>query len=157
MGSEMCIRDSKNDHQADEGMSDEEKADASEIAKRRVRLGLLLSEIGRKNNIKVEEEDTRNAMMREIQKYPGQEKQVMDYFKNNPEAQQQLSGPIFEDKIIDFILELADVKEKTVSVEELYKSDELDLQKEAAKAKNSNKSVKSSKPKTTVKKSKAKS
>ena len=138
-------------------MSDEEKADASEIAKRRVRLGLLLSEIGRKNNIKVEEEDTRNAMMREIQKYPGQEKQVMDYFKNNPEAQQQLSGPIFEDKIIDFILELADVKEKTVSVEELYKSDELDLQKEAAKAKKSNKSVKSSKPKTTVKKNKVKS
>ena len=111
----------------------------------------------RKNNIKVEEEDTRNAMMREIQKYPGQEKQVMDYFKNNPEAQQQLSGPIFEDKIIDFILELADVKEKTVSVEELYKSDELDLQKEAAKAKKSNKSVKSGKPKTTVKKNKAKS
>ena len=54
------------------------------------------SEIGRKNNIKVEEEDTRSAMMKEIQKYPGQEKQVMDYFKNNPEAQQQLSGPIFE-------------------------------------------------------------
>jgi trigger factor len=149
--------DDKNDHQSDEGMSDEEKADASEIAKRRVRLGLLLSEIGRKNNIKVEEEDTRNAMMREIQKYPGQEKQVMDYFKNNPEAQQQLSGPIFEDKIIDFILELADVKEKTVSVEELYKSDELDLKKEAVKAKNSNKSVKNSKPKTTVKKNKAKS
>ncbi|MBL6851393.1 MAG: trigger factor, partial [Alphaproteobacteria bacterium] len=86
--------------QVDEGMSDEEKIDASEIAQRRVRLGLLLSEIGRKNNIKVEEEDTRKAMMQEIQKYPGQEKQVMDYFKNNPEAQQQLSGPIFEDKII---------------------------------------------------------
>jgi trigger factor len=138
-------------------MSKEEKLDASAIAKRRVRLGLLLSEIGRKNNIKVEEEDTRNAMMREIQKYPGQEKQVMDYFKNNPEAQQQLSGPIFEDKIIDFILELADVKEKTVSVEELYKSDELDLKKEAVKAKNSNKSVKNIKTKTTVKKNKAKS
>jgi trigger factor len=154
---EIENKDDKHDHQADEGMSDEEKADASEIAKRRVRLGLLLSEIGRKNNIKVEEEDTRNAMMREIQKYPGQEKQVMDYFKNNPEAQQQLSGPIFEDKIIDFILELADVKEKTVSVEELYKTDELDLQKEAAKAKKSNRSVKSSKPKTTVKKNKIKS
>ena len=54
-------------------MKKEEKQDASEIAKRRVRLGLLLSEIGRKNNIKVEEEDTRNAMMKEIQKYPGQE------------------------------------------------------------------------------------
>jgi trigger factor len=137
--------------QVDEGMSDEEKIDASEIAQRRVRLGLLLSEIGRKNNIKVEEEDTRKAMMQEIQKYPGQEKQVMDYFKNNPEAQQQLSGPIFEDKIIDFILELANVKEKTVSVEELYKTDELDLKKEAAKAKKSNKSVQKNKPKKPVK------
>ena len=127
--------------EADKGMKKEEKQDASEIAKRRVRLGLLLSEIGRKNNIKVEEEDTRNAMMKEIQKYPGQEKQVMDYFKNNPEAQQQLSGPIFEDKIIDFILELANTKEKVVSIEELYEQEELDLNKEAVKAKKSNKLV----------------
>ena len=122
-------------------MTKDEKLDASEIAKRRVRLGLLLTEIGRKNNIKVEEEDTRNAMMKEIQKYPGQEKQVMDYFKNNPDAQQQLSGPIFEDKIIDFILELANTKEKVVSIEELYEQEELDLNKEAVKAKKSNKSA----------------
>ncbi len=146
-----AINEDAPEPQVDEGMSDEEKIDASEIAQRRVRLGLLLSEIGRKNNIKVEEEDTRKAMMQEIQKYPGQEKQVMDYFKNNPEAQQQLSGPIFEDKIIDFILELANVKEKTVSVEELYKTDELDLKKEAAKAKKSNKSVQQKKPKKPVK------
>ena len=141
----------------DKGMSKEEKLDASDIAKRRVRLGLLLSEIGRKNNIKVEEEDTRNAMMREIQKYPGQEKQIMDYLKNNPEAQQQLSGPIFEDKIIDFILELANVKEKTVSVEELYKEDEMDLNKEAQKSKKSNKVVDKNKTKKTVKKASKKS
>ena len=137
----------------DKGMSKEEKLDASEIAKRRVRLGLLLSEIGRKNNIKVEEEDTRNAMMREIQKYPGQEKQIMEYMKNNPEAQQQLSGPIFEDKIIDFILELANVKEKTVTVEELYKEDEMDLKNEAKKAKKSNKLLDKKKTKKTTQKS----
>ena len=136
----------------DKGMKKEEKQDASEIAKRRVRLGLLLSEIGRKNNIKVEEEDTRNAMMKEIQKYPGQEKQVMDYFKNNPEAQQQLSGPIFEDKIIDFILELANTKEKFVSLDELYKEEELDLKKEADKAKKSNKLVVKNKAKKSSKK-----
>ena len=126
---------------ADKGMKKEEKEDALEIAKRRVRLGLLLSEIGRKNNIKVEEEDTRKAMMAEIQKYPGQEKQVMDYFKNNPEAQQQLSGPIFEDKIIDFILELAKTEDQLVSIEDLYKQEDLDLNKEAEKAKKSNKTV----------------
>ena len=65
----------------------------------------------------------------------------MDYLKSNPEAQQQLSGPIFEDKIIDFILELANTKEKIVSVEELYNEDEMDLKKEATKAKKSNKVV----------------
>ena len=137
---------------ADKGMSKEEKLDASEIAKRRVRLGLLLSEIGRKNNIKVEESDTKNAMMREIQKYPGQEKQIMEYLKNNPEAQQQLSGPIFEDKIIDFILELAKVNEKVVSIEDLYKEeDDMDLKKEASKARKSNKTVDKNKTKKTPK------
>lgn len=139
----------------DKGMSKAEKDDASEISKRRVRLGLLLSEIGRKNNIKVEEEDTRNAMMKEIQKYPGQEKEVMEYFKKNPDAQQQLAGPVFEDKIIDFILELAKVKEKVVSIEELYKPEELDLNKEAEKAKKSNKASDKKKlasPKKTLKK-----
>ena len=149
----------KNDQtelEPDKGMSKEEKVDASEIAKRRVRLGLLLSEIGRKNSIKVEEDDTRNAMMREIQKYPGQEKQIMDYLKNNPEAQQQLSGPIFEDKIIDFILELANVNEKTVSIDDLYKDDEMDLKKEASKAKKSNKIVGKSKPRKTTKKTSTK-
>ena len=152
--------DHDNDHnhdlpEPDKGMSKAEKDDASEISKRRVRLGLLLSEIGRKNNIKVEEEDTRNAMMKEIQKYPGQEKEVMEYFKKNPDAQQQLAGPVFEDKIIDFILELAKVKEKIVSIEELYKSEELDLNKEAEKAKKSNKASDKKKlasPKKTLKK-----
>ena len=151
-------QDQDHDHDLpapDKGMSKAEKDDASEISKRRVRLGLLLSEIGRKNNIKVEEEDTRNAMMKEIQKYPGQEKEVMEYFKKNPDAQQQLAGPVFEDKIIDFILELAKVKEKIVSIEELYKSEELDLNKEAEKAKKSNKASDKKKlasPKKTLKK-----
>jgi trigger factor len=76
----------------------------------------------------------------------------MDYLKNNPEAQQQLSGPIFEDKIIDFIIELANVKEKKVTVEELYKEDEMDLKKEALKAKKSNKIVDKNKTKITTKK-----
>jgi trigger factor len=153
--------DHDNDHDqdkpvVDKGMKQEEKEDALEIAKRRVRLGLLLSEIGRKNNIKVEEEDTRKAMMAEIQKYPGQEKQVMDYFKNNPEAQQQLSGPIFEDKIIDFILELAKTEDQLVSIEDLYKQEDLDLNKEAEKAKKSNKTVTKKKVKKPTEKEKKK-
>ena len=96
---------------------------------------MVLSEIGRQNSIKVEEDDKKNAMMKEVQKYPGREKEILEYFKNNPEAENQFAGPIFEDKIIDFILELANVNKKEVSVEELYKEDNFDLKKEAQKAK----------------------
>ena len=110
---QQTVNDQK-DKPNDEGMSKSEKDDALTISKRRVRLGLILAEIGRLNNIKVEEKDTQNAMMQELQRYPGREKEILDYFKKNPEAQNQLSGPVFEDKIIDFIVELAEIKEKIV-------------------------------------------
>ncbi len=131
----------KKDKPFDTGMTEEEKKDARAIASRRVRLGLVLSEIGRQNNIKVEEEDKKNAMMREVQKYPGREKEILDYFKNNPDAQNQFAGPVFEDKIIDFIMELAKVENRDVSVEELYKEEPSDLKIEAKKARNSKKKV----------------
>ena len=135
------------DRPNDEGMSKSEKDDALTISKRRVRLGLILAEIGRLNNIKVEEKDTQNVMMQELQRYPGREKEILDYFKKNPEAQNQLSGPVFEDKIIDFISELAEVKEKVVSVEDLYKEDEVDIKDELKKEK-----IKKSKTKVSKKK-----
>ena len=131
----------------DDGMSKSEKDDALTISKRRVRLGLILAEIGRLNNIKVEEKDTQNAMMQELQRYPGREKEILDYFKKNPEAQNQLSGPVFEDKIIDFISELAEVKEEVVSEEDLYKEDDIDIKDELKKEK-----IKKSKPKVSKKK-----
>ena len=140
------LNDNK-DKANDEGMSKTEKDDALTISKRRVRLGLILAEIGRLNNIKVEEKDTQNAMMQELQRYPGREKEILDYFKKNPDAQNQLSGPVFEDKIIDFIIELAEVKEKVVSTEDLYKEDDTDIKNELKKEK-SNKS----KPKVSKKK-----
>ena len=127
------------DKSNDEGMSKSEKDDALTISKRRVRLGLILAEIGRLNNIKVEEKDTQNAMMQELQRYPGREKEILDYFKNNPNAQNQLSGPVFEDKIIDFISELAEVKDNIVSIDDLYKEDDRDIKNELKKEK-SNKS-----------------
>ncbi len=130
----------------DEGMSKSEKDDALIISKRRVRLGLILAEIGRLNNIKVDEKDTQNAMMQELQRYPGREKEILDYFKKNPEAKNQLSGPVFEDKIIDFIIELADVVEKDVNVEELYKEEDLDINDELKKEKS-----KKTKPKVSKK------
>ena len=137
----------KKDKSNDEGMSKMEKDDALTISKRRVRLGLILAEIGRLNNIKVEEKDTQNAMMQELQRYPGREKEILDYFKKNPDAQNQFSGPVFEDKIIDFIVELAEVKEKVVNVEDLYKEDNVDIKEELKKEKSNKLKPKVSKKK----------
>jgi trigger factor len=108
----------------DDGMDDDAKAEARAIAQRRVRLGLLLTEIGRVNNIDVTEEDTRQAVFEEARRYPGQESQVLEYFQNNQQAMQQLAGPIFEDKTVDFILEMANVTEVATDVETLYAAPE---------------------------------
>jgi trigger factor len=95
------------------------KAEYRAIAERRIRLGLLLSEIGRTNNIQVSNDELANAMRAEAGRYPGQEKQVLDYFRNNPQAVEGLRAPIFEEKVVDFVLELAKVSEKTVTPAEL--------------------------------------
>ena len=115
--------DHDHDHEhpaADEGMDDDAKAEAKTVAERRVRLGLLLTEIGRVNNIEVTEDDTRQAVFEEARRYPGQEQQVLEYFQKNEQAMQQLAGPIFEDKTVDFILEMANVTEVETDVETLY-------------------------------------
>jgi trigger factor len=95
------------------------KAEYKAIAERRIRLGLLLSEIGRTNNIQVTNDELSGAMRAEASRYPGQEKQVFDYFRNNPQAVEGLRAPIFEEKVVDFVLELAKVTEKAVTPAEL--------------------------------------
>ena len=103
-----------------EGKSDEELSeDFRDIAKRRVRLGLLLAEIGRINQIEINQQDVNRAMVTEAQRYPGQEQMVMESFQKNPEAVQQLREPLMEDKVVDFIVELAKVTDKVVTLEEL--------------------------------------
>ena len=109
---------------ADEGMDDDAKAEAESVATRRVRLGLLVTEIGRENNIEVTEEDTRRAVLEEARRYPGQEQMVLEYFQKNPQAMQQIAGPIFEDKVIDFILEMAKVTDVKIDTDTLYDSPE---------------------------------
>jgi trigger factor len=104
----------------DKGKDEETlKAEYKAIAERRIRLGLLLSEIGRTNNIQVSNEELAGAMRAEASRYPGQEKQVLDYFRQNPQAVEGLRAPIFEEKVVDFVLELAKVTEKSVSPAEL--------------------------------------
>lgn len=107
----------------DDKDKDEEtlKADYRAIAERRVRLGLLLAEIGRVNSITVAQDEMSRAMRAEAMRYPGQEQNVFEFFRQNPRATDTLRGPLFEEKVIDFILELAKVEEKTVSLEELSK------------------------------------
>ncbi len=103
---------------------DEEKMkkEYREIAERRVRLGLLLADVGRSNSIDVTPEELNQAVMREAMRYQGQERQVLEFYSKNPELREQLRAPIFEEKTVDFILELAKVNEKSVSPEELLKA-----------------------------------
>lgn len=104
--------------------SDEEKEELNSIAARRVRLGLVLSEIGKENSITVVDAELQRAVITEAQKYPGQEKEVFDYFAKNREALESLRAPIYEDKVVDFILELSQLDEKEVTVEELTAEEE---------------------------------
>jgi len=110
---------------ADEGTTEEKaKAEYRAIAERRVRLGLVLAEIGEKNNITVTEDELRRAVMERARQFAGQEQRVWDYYRQNPQAVAALRAPIFEEKAVDFLLELAGVTESKVSREELYKDDD---------------------------------
>ncbi len=107
-------------------------AEYKEIASRRVKLGLLLSEVGMNAKINIAPEDINKAIAAEARKYPGQEKAVFDYYLKNKEAVEALKAPVFEEKIVDYILGQTKLNEKVVPVEELYSFDE---KKPAEKAK----------------------
>lgn len=116
-----------------EGQTEESaKAEYHSIAERRVRLGLLLSEIGTSNEVKVEPQELQQAMIAQAQRFPGQERQVLEYFRKNPAALEQLRAPLFEDKVVDFIVGRAKVEDRTVTPEELMRDPEDELP-EAAK------------------------
>jgi len=110
---------------ADEDTTEEAaKEEYRKIADRRVRLGLVLSEIGEKNKITVTDDEVSRAVIERARQMPGREKEVWDYYRNNANALAQLRAPIYEDKVVDFILELANVTEKKVTREDLYRDDE---------------------------------
>ncbi len=112
---------------ADEDTTEEAaNAEYRKIADRRVRLGLVLSEIGEKNKISVTDDEVSRAVIERARQMPGREKEVWDFYRSNPSALAQLRAPIYEDKVVDFLLELANVSEKKVSREDLYKDDDAD-------------------------------
>jgi trigger factor len=89
-----------------------------------VRLGLVLAEIGEKNNIKVTDDELTQAVVAQARMMPGQEQQIWDYYRNNPAALAGVRAPLFEDKVVDFLLELAAVTDQQVTREELFKEEE---------------------------------
>lgn len=115
----------KNKSFEDEGTTEEEERKKyQDIAERRVRLGLIVSEIGSKNELKISDEEVQQALINKASQFPGQERQVLTFYQQNPQALAELRAPLFEEKVVDFILELASVSEKKVSIDELTKFDE---------------------------------
>ena len=145
------VHDHAHSHAADENLDDAEKAEAHEMALRRVRLGLLLTEIGNQNNITVTDEDTKQAVMQQAYRFPGQEQQVIEYYNSNSDALRELAGPMFEERVMDYILEMAKVTDKETTVEALYAEAE-----ERAKPAKAAKEKKAAKKKAAEKKTVAK-
>jgi trigger factor len=101
------------------------EAEYRKIAERRVRLGLVLAEVGRAENVQVTDQELAEAMRQEAMRYGAQAQQIFDLFRKNPNAQAQLRAPIFEDKVVDLIVSKAKVEDEQVSKEELLKEDDL--------------------------------
>ncbi len=106
---------------ADEGKSEDElKKEYRTISERRVRLGLVLAEVGRLNTLSVSQEEMTRAVSARARQFPGQEKKVFEFYQKNPQAQAEIRAPIFEDKVVDFIFELAKTKDVNISQEDLF-------------------------------------
>lgn len=109
----------------DEGTTEEAaQAEYRKLAERRVRLGLVIAEIGDKNQIKVTDDEVSRAVVDRARQFPGQEQQVWEYYRKNPQAVASLRAPLFEEKVVDYLLELATVNDKEVSREALFAEDE---------------------------------
>ena len=111
-----------------------DREDFRNIAERRVRLGLLLAEIGRANNVIVSQEEVNQQILFEAKRFPGQEKEVFDYYRDNAQAVQSARAPVYEDKVVDLILAAAQVTEKTVTSDQLAKAYEAMETEDAAEA-----------------------
>jgi len=128
-----------------QGLSDEDKEknkiESKKTAKKRIKLGLILNEIGIQNNIKVEEQEIKNEIQKQIQSMPGQQKQVLEYYEKNPSATASLRGSLYEEKIINSIKEKSKKLKKTITTKEA----EQFLKSESESPPNSNKQVKNKK------------
>jgi trigger factor len=122
---EHCEHDHEHDHDhapaADAGLTEAQRAEYRDLALRRVRLGLVLAEIGRTNNLRVQQDELAKAMIAHARRFPGQEQAVLEFLRKTPEAQEALAAPLLEEKVVDFILEMAKVEERQVDPAELLR------------------------------------
>ena len=106
---------------ADEGTTEEEmREEYRRIAERRVRLGLVLGKLGEQNVITVSGDEVQRGIMTRARQFPGQEQQVFEFYSKNPQAQAEIRAPLFEDKVVDFIAELAQITDKKVDKDTLF-------------------------------------
>ncbi|MBI4724925.1 MAG: trigger factor, partial [Rhodomicrobium sp.] len=114
------LEQSKSSFEAEGTNEEKAREEYRKMAERRVRLGLVLSEIGNENQIRVADEELRRAMLDRARQFPGQERQVLEFYKKNPNAINELRATVYEEKVINFILELAKVTDKKVTPAELF-------------------------------------
>ena len=138
-------------------IADSDKKEYESLALRRVKLGLVLAEVGRDNKIDITQQELQTAVIREAQKYPGQEQQVFEMYQKNPQALESLKAPIFEDKVVDFILETVKLSDSQVKIDELMRDpgdeDVASTEKPSKKKAASKKKTSKSKASKTEKKS----
>jgi len=115
------VSDAERDEEDKDKSEDELKEEYRKIAERRVRLGLVLAEIGKRHNVQVPNDQLQQAMIAEARRYPGQEREVLDFFQKNPAAIAQVRAPLFEERVVDLVFELAEVTERTVDKETLMR------------------------------------
>ena len=120
------VEAAERDEEDKDKTEDELKEEYRKIAERRVRLGLVLAEIGKKADVQVPQEDLQREMINMARAYPGQEREVLEFYQKNPQAVQQLRAPLFEEKVVDYIFERAEVAEEKVSKEKLMEDPEGD-------------------------------
>ena len=153
------LENSGNTFEDEDTTEDDARTEYRQIAERRVRLGLVLGEVGEKAGVSVSDEEVNRALMERIRQFPGQEKQVYEYYQENPQALLELRGPIFEQKVVDHISEQAKVTEQKVSKDELFRDPEDEVEEKPKSAKTKKSAAKKeteAKPKKAAKKPAAK-
>lgn len=143
--------DEKKAEDTDDADDDADKAEYRTIAERRVRLGLVLADVGEQNGITVTEDELNRAVMERVRQFPGQEAEALKFYRSNLQAMAELRAPIFEDKVVDFVLELAKVTDEPVSREELMAEDDVEEASEPAKMAKADKGAKADEAKSAKK------